>query len=83
MPRTSGDIACLAAERLRRSVCASPFIVAGQQSELEVTVSIGVACTGDGEDTVETLLKRADEAVYEAKAAGRNRVVGKSASRAA
>lgn len=83
MPRTSGDIACLAAERLRRSVCASPFIVAGQQSELEVSVSIGVACTGDGEDSAETLLKRADEALYEAKAAGRNRVVGKSASRAA
>jgi two-component system cell cycle response regulator len=83
MPRTSGDIACLAAERLRRSVCASPFIVAGQRSELEVTVSIGVACTGDGEDSVETLLKRADEALYEAKAAGRNRVIGRSASRAA
>ncbi len=83
MPRTSGDIACLAAERLRRSVCASPFIVAGQQSELEVTVSIGVACTGDGEESADTLLKRADEALYEAKAAGRNRVIGKSASQAA
>jgi PleD family two-component response regulator len=32
---------------------------------------------------VETLLKRADEALYEAKAAGRNRVIGRSASRAA
>jgi len=83
MPRTNGDIACLAAERLRRSVCASPFIVAGQHTELEVTVSIGVACTIEGEDSAETLLKRADEALYEAKHSGRNRVIGKSASQAA
>lgn len=83
MPRTSGDIACLAAERLRRSVCASPFVVPGLAAALDVTVSIGVACTGEGEDSAETLLKRADEALYEAKHGGRNRVVGKSASQAA
>ncbi len=83
MPRTSGDIACLAAERLRRSVCASPFVVPGLAQALDVTVSIGVACTGDGEETAETLLKRADEALYEAKRSGRNRVIGKGASQAA
>jgi two-component system cell cycle response regulator len=83
MPRTTGDIACLAAERLRRSVCASPFMIHGLGQSLEVTVSIGVASTGDGEESAETLLKRADEAVYEAKDAGRNRVVGKTGARAA
>lgn len=83
MPRTSGDIACLAAERLRRSVCASPFVVPGLAQALDVTVSIGVACTGDGEETAESLLKRADEALYEAKRSGRNRVIGKGASQAA
>lgn len=83
MPRTSGDIACLAAERLRRSVCASPFVVSRLAQALDVTVSIGVACTGDGEETAETLLKRADEALYEAKRTGRNRVIGKGASQAA
>ncbi len=83
MPRTGGDIACLAAERLRRSVCASPFVVPGHAQALDVTVSIGVACTGDGEENAETLLKRADEGLYEAKRAGRNRVIGKGASQAA
>jgi two-component system cell cycle response regulator len=83
MPRTSGDIACLAAERLRRSVCASPFVIPGLAQPLDVTVSIGVASSEAAEDTPETLLKRADEALYEAKRAGRNRVIGRTASQAA
>ena len=36
-------------------------------------------CPGGPEDTPEALLKRADEGVYEAKASGRNTVVGKAA----
>ena len=83
MPRTAGDIACLAAERLRRHICAAPFNVPGLAQSLDVTVSIGVACSAGAEDTAEALLKRADEGLYEAKHAGRNRVVGKTASRAA
>jgi diguanylate cyclase (GGDEF)-like protein len=38
------------------------------------TVSIGIATLHDGETTA-ALLKRADAAMYAAKAAGRNRVV--------
>lgn len=83
MPRTTGDIACLAAERLRRSVCAAPFNAPGVSHPLEITVSIGVACADGAEDTADALLKRADEALYEAKRTGRNRVVGRSASQAA
>jgi two-component system cell cycle response regulator len=83
MPRTAGDIACLAAERLRRAICASPFVIPGIGQPLEVTISIGVASTEGGDDTPETLLKRADEALYEAKRSGRNRVVGRSAKDAA
>lgn len=83
MPRTNGDIACLAAERLRRSICAAAFIIPGLPDSLEITVSIGVACSDTPEDTAETVLKRADEGLYEAKRAGRNRVIGRSASEAA
>ncbi len=83
MPRTSGDIACLAAERLRRSICAAPFNLHGVSTALDVTVSIGVACSDGADDTAEALLKRADEGLYEAKNAGRNRVIGKAGSRAA
>lgn len=83
MPRTNGDVACLAAERLRRFICGSPFHAPGLTHPLEITCSIGVACSEHPDDTPETLLKRSDEALYEAKRAGRNRVVGKTASQAA
>ncbi len=83
MPRTNGDTACLAAERLRRQVCAAPFRAPGLDEPLEITCSIGVACSEHAEDTAETLLKRADEGLYEAKRSGRNRVIGKTPSRAA
>jgi two-component system cell cycle response regulator len=42
---------------------------------LPVTVSIGVAMLSKSGDTVGTLLKRADDALYAAKNSGRNRVV--------
>jgi len=44
-----------------------------------VTISIGVSATLGEHDTPEALLKRADEGVYEAKASGRNAVVGRVA----
>lgn len=83
MPRTTGDIACLAAERLRRSIAASGFIIPGLAHALEITVSIGVASSEGIDDAPETLLKRADEALYEAKRSGRNRVIGRAARNAA
>ncbi len=83
MPRTTGDIACLAAERLRRSIAASPFIIPGLNQQLEVTISIGVASTESVDDTPDSLMKRADEALYEAKRGGRNRVIGKASRDAA
>jgi two-component system cell cycle response regulator len=83
MPRTSGDIACLAAERLRRLICAAPFNVPGLAMPLDITASIGVAASMGAGDTPEALLKRADEGLYEAKRSGRNRVIGKSPGRAA
>jgi two-component system, cell cycle response regulator len=82
MPNTRGHIGCHAAERVRRQICASPFNVAGAPDPLEITVSIGVAAS-EGGDTAEGLLKRADEALYEAKRAGRNRVIGKAIKAAA
>ena len=40
--------------------------------EGRVTISLGLATRGEGIATVHELLKAADEAVYAAKAAGRN-----------
>jgi diguanylate cyclase (GGDEF)-like protein len=63
MPQTMLDGACVFSNRLRELTEAS----------LPLTVSGGVAAASDG-DTAETLLARADAALYGAKAAGRNRV---------
>jgi len=79
MPDTKLEDASRIAERIRLHVAGSPFRVMGGRELLTVTISIGVAATIGAEDKPETLLKRADEAVYEAKAAGRNRVIARAA----
>jgi len=75
MPDTTVEAAERIAERIRRYISGSPFRVAHGNELLTVTISIGVAGMLGEHDTPEALLKRADEALYEAKAAGRNRVI--------
>ena len=75
MPDTDLEAASRIAERIRRYISGSPFRVSQGSELLTVTISIGVAVMMGADDTPEALLKRADEALYEAKAAGRNRVI--------
>ena len=79
MPDTTVEAAHRIAERIRRYIGGSPFRVAQGAELLTVTISIGVAVLNGAHDTSEALLKRADEALYEAKAAGRNRVIARAA----
>jgi two-component system cell cycle response regulator len=79
MPDTSLADAERIAERIRLHVSGAPFRVAGGKEILSVTISIGVTTTLGAGDTPEALLKRADEALYEAKASGRNRVIARAA----
>ena len=67
-PNCDGQQAVQLAEKLRRLIGESAFDEIGI-----VTCSFGVAQFQDG-DTAETLTSRADEALYAAKRAGRNRV---------
>ena len=75
MPETERDLAALVAERLRQRVASEPFPVSGGSRFLDITVSVGLATLDGSVDTPESILKRADVALYQAKREGRNRVV--------
>jgi diguanylate cyclase (GGDEF)-like protein len=59
------------AEKLRVATHRTPFCDDG----IRLTVSIGVACFPEHATATEELLRAADEALYEAKLQGRDRVV--------
>jgi diguanylate cyclase (GGDEF)-like protein len=61
-----------AGERLRQAVAQSPFMAG--DLVLPLTVSIGLAVLQEADANFDSMLRRADEALYAAKAAGRNRV---------
>ena len=63
-----------AAERLRHAVQEMHFSPDGK-AQHRLTISVGVAASVDGRITPEQLLTAADQALYAAKRAGRNRVV--------
>lgn len=67
------DHALPAAERLRRAV-SSVSLRVGDQT-ITPTASVGVACLTPDDKGFDTLLIRADRALYKAKAEGRDRVV--------
>jgi diguanylate cyclase (GGDEF)-like protein len=72
---TSVEQAMEVAERLREAAAARPYRF--DDNEINLTISVGVACTsGDPPMTPAALLKLADERLYTAKRTGRNRVVG-------
>lgn len=74
MPDTDYRQADLVAERVRQSIAERAFDV-GAGKQISVTVSAGVTLNETIADTPETLIKRADVALYRAKREGRNRVV--------
>lgn len=74
MPDTDFNQAELVAERVRQAIADRSFEV-GAGPPLSVTVSAGVSLHESERDTPESLIKRADVALYRAKREGRNRVV--------
>jgi diguanylate cyclase (GGDEF)-like protein len=74
MPGFAKQTAMIVLERLRKAVEDHPFKDEQIMPRGNVTVSIGVAsCPDDGKD-FESLVRRADEALYAAKESGRNLV---------
>lgn len=72
-PDAEEGIASRIAERLRASIADETFDIGGE-TQLKMTSSFGVA-TATANDSMETLLARADAALYQAKTSGRNQVV--------
>ena len=73
LPHTEHEGAVQAAERLRAAV--SQISIPWENETLTATVSTGMACARDTKEALNSLLHRADAALYRAKAEGRNRVV--------
>lgn len=72
LPQTDREDAQRVTERLRSLVAAQPLM--SERGPVSLTVSIGLAMCQPGEPT-ENALHRADQAMYQAKASGRNQVV--------
>lgn len=62
------------AERLRRNVENSVFIIADNKS-INITISIGVSSYPEKTSQINNLIENADTALYQAKRTGRNKVV--------
>jgi diguanylate cyclase (GGDEF)-like protein len=72
LPETSAGNACVIAERLRETVEQAKLGFEGQA--LHVTISLGIAEYGEACNSLETLIKAADDALYVSKRSGRNMV---------
>jgi diguanylate cyclase (GGDEF)-like protein len=72
LPHTDEPGIAAAAERIRRALASAPFSLAPES--VTVSVSLGGTTAREG-DTSDTLLARADAALYAAKSTGRDRAV--------
>ncbi len=73
LPGAVGTDAAMVTERVRQTI-ERLAVAAGGGQPLRCTVSVGVADAGP-DDTFDTLINRADRAMYRAKAAGKNSVL--------
>jgi diguanylate cyclase (GGDEF)-like protein len=84
LPNTDVDAAARLAERIRTEIAASPMSLPGGEA-VTVTASIGIAEVSPGPDDKDlktlgdSLIARADVALYAAKSAGRDQVVVEAA----
>ncbi len=67
-------------ERIRRVLAVKPIHLPGRSKPASLTVSIGVAIWPEDGQTPAEILRRADQRLYQAKAEGRDKVIGPVAS---
>jgi diguanylate cyclase (GGDEF)-like protein len=83
LPETGIEGALELAERMRARIEAEPVRRTGRSGSIKVTASAGVASMFVTEDGADELIAAADAALYAAKRAGKNRVAGGPAPKAA
>ena len=74
LPETDLASAIAIAERIRAAAESHAYAAPDVGTPLKLTLSAGVACMGTRDEEVSDFVRRADQALYRAKAAGRNRV---------
>jgi two-component system cell cycle response regulator len=79
MPETPIQQALVVGERIRHAMESETFAIHQGREQISVTVSIGASHLVGRDDTPDALVKRADNALYKAKAGGRNQVVSDAA----
>jgi diguanylate cyclase (GGDEF)-like protein len=74
--KTTAESATVIAERMRRAVAEHVFVfgAGAEPNRVEVTISAGVADTGENVSDPDALLAEANRLLYEAKRGGRNRI---------
>ena len=75
LPESRPEQVRMIAERLRAQIADVPFPIKGGAEMLPVTASIGATVTRAEPETAADIFRRADEALYQAKETGRNKVV--------
>jgi len=73
LPEVSKDKAAVLGERIRKAMESFPFSI--RREKVQMTVSIGVSSIPVDTLDEEDLVRKADEALYQAKREGRNRVI--------
>ena len=71
LPNAERLLAIQIMERIRSKI-ASPICIG--PTPLVMNISVGIACLNGQQDTLDSLLERADKALYRAKSAGRDRI---------
>ncbi|WP_175947216.1 GGDEF domain-containing protein [Burkholderia pyrrocinia] len=74
LPQAALDTARLVGERIRAAIAGTPFET-GDGKPIEVTVSVGISEFGRDGETIDAILRKADERLYQAKHQGRNCVI--------
>jgi diguanylate cyclase (GGDEF)-like protein len=74
LTETDRQGALVAAERIRRATEQAKFLPDGLDKEIHITVSVGVASYPEDAEDGKSLISKADQALYSAKAAGKNKV---------